>query len=953
MAEPATEPKAHFEPKHIVWVEDAVRENPNDLNARLALLKVLGEAGLDDKLELARRSVIEVFPLPESHWRDWLALRLGVLRALLTEGTDSEAVHLLAPDLVALFQRAVADCPWSVELWKSFTLALQMVSTALSDDDAYSLAKVRETFELSVAVLGHSPLSGAAIWRNYIDWEEEMCATLEQIGQPTEKQIEQIRALYSRAMAAPLRDHTDLWEEYAEWEEDEKKPKGVEKRKSAGQSAYALRKTHEEAIAQLHADPEAAAQNVELYQAVQDYLAFEETQLTAKKEKGKRNVLSSVSLFERALSVYGSIAELWLRYHSFISTWCVEEHLLGWAERALRNCRWSGAVQATAARVLHKLKKRDPDAVKALLEASLLGGLAGADDYHLVHNALEDLFPDEEAVLTQRHEEVLRTHFSNRPDLLASVYECKAGKAALQGDMDAFHTNWEAAIKVWGSTAWDTWSRFINASAARDAPAKTRSLWKRAVYLVQDAPEAAMAAWMLWERQCGDADAMLDAQVAIERRARAVALLRLQWQRKQQEQESKTASKAAPKRAKEAKAKKAKTAEADDNAETSGGAPEASKSARTIFVKNLAFEMEEDGLREIFGSVGAIESLRLMRDALGKSRGFAFIEFAKKDDAASALVFNGRSVMDRELIVMQSASSVGESGAIPVSTLYVSNLPYEVTDSDIRAGLEGAAAALLATNPIRSIRVLAGKGQAFVEFQRPLAPDTIKLDGLIQVKGRVMKVEFAKPKAKHSKKDGREEESSAGAAATAHEPHQKRARLDLGTDASVAAASAPSSSATSGDAAPAAVDYDDSRTVYVGSIAAGATEAKIREQMESLCGPVITIRLVKGHDGAEHKGKAYVDFATSEAREKALALSGKLAILDKPVLISVPKPRQKGKSLKGTGFVTAAPSKPVASLVPTNIARMQQLKKRRTADAASSGNDNKPKTQEDFKKMFQ
>jgi hypothetical protein len=69
------------------------------------------------------------------------------------------------------------------------------------------------------------------------------------------------------------------------------------------------------------------------------------------------------------------------------------------------------------------------------------------------------------------------------------------------------------------------------------------------------------------------------------------------------------------------------------------------------------------------------------------------------------------------------------------------------------------------------------------------------------------------------------------------------------------------------------------------------------------------------------------------------------------VLISAPKPRQKGKSLKGTGFTTVPEAKPVASLVPTNIARMQQLKKRRT-DSAAAGSD-KPKTQEDFKKMFQ
>jgi len=61
------------------------------------------------------------------------------------------------------------------------------------------------------------------------------------------------------------------------------------------------------------------------------------------------------------------------------------------------------------------------------------------------------------------------------------------------------------------------------------------------------------------------------------------------------------------------------------------------RSFTNIFVKNLDVEVTDEQLREQFGTFGEITSLALMKDEQGKSKGFAFINFAEMDAAAKAV----------------------------------------------------------------------------------------------------------------------------------------------------------------------------------------------------------------------------------------------------------------------------------------------------------------------------
>ena len=72
-----------------------------------------------------------------------------------------------------------------------------------------------------------------------------------------------------------------------------------------------------------------------------------------------------------------------------------------------------------------------------------------------------------------------------------------------------------------------------------------------------------------------------------------------------------------------------------------------------LFVGNLSYQTLENDLREYFSQAGVVSSLNLMLDKFtGKSRGFAFIEYATQEEANKAVgMFNQKEFQGRELTV--------------------------------------------------------------------------------------------------------------------------------------------------------------------------------------------------------------------------------------------------------------------------------------------------------------
>src|SRR5262245_23900151 len=59
---------------------------------------------------------------------------------------------------------------------------------------------------------------------------------------------------------------------------------------------------------------------------------------------------------------------------------------------------------------------------------------------------------------------------------------------------------------------------------------------------------------------------------------------------------------------------------------------------RRLYVGNLPYETSEGELQDLFSQVGAVDSVKLVRDmATGRARGFAFVEMGSDEDAQKAI----------------------------------------------------------------------------------------------------------------------------------------------------------------------------------------------------------------------------------------------------------------------------------------------------------------------------
>lgn len=75
-----------------------------------------------------------------------------------------------------------------------------------------------------------------------------------------------------------------------------------------------------------------------------------------------------------------------------------------------------------------------------------------------------------------------------------------------------------------------------------------------------------------------------------------------------------------------------------------------------IFVGNLSFQATEQDLRKAFERFGTVGSIRLMTDrATGRSRGFAFVNMQRLDDADEAIHdLNGAPLCGRNMTVNEA-----------------------------------------------------------------------------------------------------------------------------------------------------------------------------------------------------------------------------------------------------------------------------------------------------------
>ena len=82
---------------------------------------------------------------------------------------------------------------------------------------------------------------------------------------------------------------------------------------------------------------------------------------------------------------------------------------------------------------------------------------------------------------------------------------------------------------------------------------------------------------------------------------------------------------------------------------------------KKLYVGNLAFEVTNKDLEELFAQAGICESATVITDrATGQSRGFGFVEMGSSADAQKAIQdFDGRELKGRALKVNEAREGGG------------------------------------------------------------------------------------------------------------------------------------------------------------------------------------------------------------------------------------------------------------------------------------------------------
>lgn len=77
---------------------------------------------------------------------------------------------------------------------------------------------------------------------------------------------------------------------------------------------------------------------------------------------------------------------------------------------------------------------------------------------------------------------------------------------------------------------------------------------------------------------------------------------------------------------------------------------------KKIYVGNLPFSIDSDGLSTLFAQFGTVESAKVITDReTGRSKGFAFVEMSTDDEAANAIEgMNGKEHGGRQLNISEA-----------------------------------------------------------------------------------------------------------------------------------------------------------------------------------------------------------------------------------------------------------------------------------------------------------
>ncbi|NXB35000.1 NUCL protein, partial [Eulacestoma nigropectus] len=376
-------------------------------------------------------------------------------------------------------------------------------------------------------------------------------------------------------------------------------------------------------------------------------------------------------------------------------------------------------------------------------------------------------------------------------------------------------------------------------------------------------------------------------------------------------------------------------------------APEAKKkktdgptSAFSIFVGNLVCTKEYDelktGLREFFGK----KNIEVSDVRIGASKRFGYVDFSSAEDLDKALQMNGKKLMGLEIKLEKAKSKEAikeNKKERDARTLFLKNLPYRLTEDEIREVFENALEVRIVMNKDGN-----SKGMAYVEFKTEAeANKALEEKQGTEIEGRAVVIDFTGEKSQQEHQKGGESKtlivnnlSYAATEETLQEVFKKASSIkvpqnnqgrpkgyafvDFATAEDAREAlnscnnteiegrtirlefSSPSwqkgNTNARGGGGGGGGFSQQSKTLFVRGLSEDTTEETLRESFEGS----ISARIVTDRDTGSSKGFGFVDFSSAEDAKAAKEAMEDGEIDGNKVILDFAKP--KGDFQRGGGF---------------------------------------------------
>ncbi|ESO95367.1 hypothetical protein LOTGIDRAFT_188648 [Lottia gigantea] len=784
----------------IAQLREKINENPYLYDNHTEIIKLLKSSGELEKLREARENMSKYFPLTAELWLDWIK---DEIRMIEDDFKDRDNIY-------QLFSRAVQDYQ-SVPLWLEY---VQFAIGGMKDDGGIS--KMRKIFEEAITVVGLHVTQGSMVWDAYRETENAVLAGLlpapGSIPTPEQEesfnvQNQRVSSLFKRQLAVPLLDMEQTYSEYKDWnggdldiyteESYQKSLAHLEKLKPFEDSLVTAESPYWEEYQtyinfELKGDDPSRIQCI-FERSITENCLNPEAWLKYTKYLDSKLKIKSVILpvYERAVRNCPWSCLLWQRY------------LL-----ALERHNESG----------NKLKDVTAKALTSgftlaseysTIWSTYIDYLRRQINWSEDHTEQLELFRE----TIEKALENLTEYFGNDGDengMMRQYWAVIEGKMCK--NMTRAREIWNEIMGLGYGNQANMWLEYYKLERAYGDNKHCRKLLQKALNSVTDWPESITQAYINFEREegtledydvaVGRCEAQLDRLT--DRKAKAAEKEEVATQQKKQVRNEKKAQKKFEKKtpkkevmtppekpAKKSPNNKRKLEEpnsttssiskqdkADDfrvppppgykgepppnkkqkteeETTTEGVKHDPSKDDRTVFVSNLNFDINEDGIKEIFCKCGEISEIRLVKNFHGKSKGYAYVEFIDELPVTKALELDRQPVHNRPMYVSRCEDRGGGkkkaefrfSTDLEKNKLFIKNLPFTCT-KDALTTIFSQHGKL---KDVRIITYRSGqpKGLAYVEYEseEDAKQAVLKTDGL-QIGDHHIEVAISNPPAR-------------------------------------------------------------------------------------------------------------------------------------------------------------------------------------------------------------